>query len=78
MATATKPPTVIPFVRTPPEPLVTFVNHSRNCAGFATAVARVWPPGTGYCGLCPVERCNSTQDTCLVSVKRFVHSDDAA
>jgi hypothetical protein len=59
-----------------PEPLATFVNQSRNGSGWTTAVARVWPEGSGYCGLCPREHCNLTRDTCLVSVKRYVADED--
>ncbi len=76
-APSVPPADVLPFAPPSPEPVLTFVNHCRIAGGVVTAIARVWPPGTGYCGLCPREICCSEDDTCLVCVKDYIPADDA-
>lgn len=58
-------------------PEVTMVVRARNSAGWMTAVTRVWPAGTGYCGLCPREHCTETDGVCLVAVDRHLTMEEA-
>lgn len=73
-------PSRLPFVASPvpfPEPLATWVNRSYHSDGCSSAVTRLWPMGTGYCGLCPRERCNAYMDVCVVGVEQYLTDDEA-
>lgn len=75
-----KLPVILPMMRipdSPPEPLLTLVNHSEHPGGCTTAVTRVNRPEVGYCGLCPREECHVTYGVCLVSVQEFIPAEDA-
>lgn len=65
-------PAVLPFAPPRPDPLLTLVCHLENDAGWTTAIARVWPAGTGCCGRCPLARCTAHEGHCLVAVNAFV------
>jgi hypothetical protein len=55
-------PTVLRFTRGFPTPLAMLVART----GDTTAITRVWPAGSGWCGRCPESCCQVSGGACLV------------
>jgi hypothetical protein len=74
-----EPPAILPFrdAFPPVAPLRTAVTRAATGAGWVTAVARIFPEGTGYCGRCPRDQCCSDGSFCIVHVRGYVASASA-
>lgn len=70
-------PEIVAFRPSLPEPICTWVAHSRNVAGWTTAVTRLFPPDVAYCGRCPRNQCNVEHGICLISIQDYISDNDA-
>jgi hypothetical protein len=64
-------PAVIPLL---PRPVQMFVGTMDGI----TAITRIWPHGTDWCGRCPLEFCKVDRDVCLILTDADVPDSEAA
>lgn len=77
-APPTRDPNVLALTPKSTEPIQVWYAAVLTADGPITSIARKWPPGTGWCRRCPIEKCNAEEGVCLLVVRRHVPEGAAA
>jgi len=77
-APPTRDPNVLTLTPKSTEPIQVWYAAVLTADGPITSIARRWPPGTGWCRRCPIEKCNAEGGVCLLVVRRLVPEAAAA